>query len=137
MPDTLTPKAAALLAEAYTWYSAALRDLVQELLDDAGLDIGSDTVDDLCGELWLHVAELLAIRTYTFTEVLDVLDLSADVLVNRLRDRPQVRLTGRLTTAADAVDVAELAAAATDHGPLPRPRSRWALAHLSALHTAA
>ncbi|MFE7194009.1 hypothetical protein [Kitasatospora sp. NPDC057541] len=138
MPDPLTAPAAVLLAEAYTWYSASLRDLVRELLDDASLDTASDTADDLCAELWLHAAGLLAVRSYSYTELLDVLDLSAEILVNRLQHQLPVRLAGRLATAADAVDVAELAAAAaTDHGPLPRPRSRWALTYMSALHTAA
>ncbi|MET8704358.1 hypothetical protein ABZW10_36715 [Kitasatospora sp. NPDC004723] len=138
MSDPLTAPAAVLLAEAYTWHSAALRDLVLELLDDADPDnIASDTVDDLCAELWLHAAGLLAVRSYSYTELLDVLDLSAEILVNRLQHQLPVRLAGRLATAADAVDVAELAAAATDHGPLPRPRSRWALRYMSALHTAA
>ncbi|MFE4399096.1 MULTISPECIES: hypothetical protein [Streptomycetaceae] len=134
MPDTST---ATLLAEAFTWYSTGLRDLVQELLDDAGLDTTVDTADDLCGDLWLHAAELTAVRTLSFTEILDLLDRNADLLVGRLQHRPQLILAGRLDTAADAVDVAELAAAATDHGPLPRPRSRWALTYMSALHTAA
>ncbi|MFE2175833.1 hypothetical protein [Kitasatospora sp. NPDC059462] len=138
MPDPLTAPAAVLLAEAYSWHSGSLRDLVLKLLDDAGPDnIASDTVDDLCAELWLHAAGLLAVRSCSYTELLDVLDFSTEILVNRLQRQPAVRLTGRLATAADAVDVAELAAAATDHGPLPRPRSRWALKYMSALHTAA
>ncbi|MFF2123482.1 hypothetical protein ACFVXH_39760 [Kitasatospora sp. NPDC058184] len=135
MTDTLTPKATALLAEAYTWHSAALRDLVLELLDEASLDDTTvDTVDDLCGELWLHAVELTATSGgLSFTEILDA---RAAVLVDGLRDQPTVDLAGQLDTAADPVDVAELAAT-TDHGPLPRPRSQWALTYMSALHTAA
>ncbi|MFE4356148.1 hypothetical protein [Kitasatospora sp. NPDC056800] len=141
MTDTLTPQAAAMLAEAYTWYSTGLRDLVVELLDEAGLDDTTvDTADDLCGdlcgELWLHAAAFTAVRSLSFTEILDLLDRTADLLVGRLQHRPQLILAGRLATAADSVDVAELAAT-TDHGPLPRPRSRWALTYMSALHTAA
>ncbi|MER5353417.1 hypothetical protein ABT093_24165 [Kitasatospora sp. NPDC002551] len=127
MSDTLTPKAAALLADAYTWYSGTLRDLVLELLDDAGLDTGSDAVDDLCGELWLHAAEFTVSRRLSFTELLDLLDSTADVLVTRLHDRPPVRLAGRLATAAapNAADIAELAASAADaagYQQVPRPR---------------
>ncbi|MER6364443.1 hypothetical protein [Kitasatospora sp. NPDC001527] len=126
MPDTPAP-AAVLLAEAYTWYSAGLRELVQELLDGADLDTGSDAVDDLCGELWLHATEATAGRRLSFTELLDLLDSTANVLVTRLHDRPPVRMAGRLATAAapGAADIAELAASAVDavgYQPVPRPR---------------
>ncbi|WBP91975.1 hypothetical protein [Kitasatospora cathayae] len=135
MPDTPSQT----VAEVYTWYSTVLRDLVQDLMDEAGLDTASDTVDDLCGDLWLHAAEL-ACTGRSFTELLDTLDVNAEILVGRLHNRPPVTATGRLDTAADPTDVAEIATDAvdrTDHGPLPRPRSRWVLAHLSTLHSAA
>ncbi|MGW2544745.1 hypothetical protein ACWC5I_28665 [Kitasatospora sp. NPDC001574] len=135
-----TPAAGALLAEAYTWYSTALRDLVQDLLVEAGLDRDDDTLDDVCGDLWLHAAELTATHRLSFTELLDALDRNADLLVNRLHHRPEVALAGRADTAADPVDVAELAAAAVDgvgYTPVLRPRrpaaTSLAFDHLSPL----
>ncbi|MER8103875.1 hypothetical protein [Kitasatospora sp. NPDC094016] len=122
MPDT---PAAELLAEAYTWYSTGLRELVHELLGEAGLDAGVDTVEDLCGDLWLHATEFTATHTLSYTEVLDLLDRNADLLVNRLRCRPEVRLAGRLDTAVDPVDVAEpatIAVGGAGRRALPRPR---------------
>ncbi|MFJ2191599.1 hypothetical protein ACIOJE_27320 [Kitasatospora sp. NPDC087861] len=96
MPDT---PAAVQLAEAYTWYATGLRDLVLELLDEAGLDTASDTAEDLCGDLWLHAAEFTASHNLSFTEVLALLDRNADLLVNRLRYGPPVTPAGRLDTA--------------------------------------
>ncbi|MEU3564155.1 hypothetical protein [Kitasatospora sp. NPDC006786] len=122
MPET--PAAATPLADAYTWYSTGLRDLVRELLDEAGLDTAGDTVDDLCGDLWLHAAEL-ARTGRSFGELLDTLDVNAEIFVSRLHNSPAVTLSGRLDTAADPADTAELALAAADRAgrqPLPRPR---------------
>ncbi|MBP0453974.1 hypothetical protein J5Y04_31195 [Kitasatospora sp. RG8] len=122
MPET--PAAATPLAETYTWYSTALRDLVLELLDETGLDTASDTVDDLCGDLWLHAAEL-ACTGRSFGELLDTLDINAEIFVGRLHDRPRVTAAGRLDTAPDPADVAELATDSVDgfgHRPVPRPR---------------
>ncbi|MFI9366009.1 hypothetical protein ACIG5E_33900 [Kitasatospora sp. NPDC053057] len=140
MPDTPNQ----LLADAYTWYSTGLRDLVLELLDEASPDTASDTVDDLCGELWLHAAELTATRSLSFTEVLDLLDRNAELLVNRLRNQSTPIPAGRLGTAADPADVAELVTNAiddTDYRPVPRPQrpatSSIAFAHLTALRSAA
>ncbi|MFH9354023.1 hypothetical protein [Kitasatospora sp. NPDC017646] len=133
-----------LLADAYTWYSTGLRDRVQDLLDETGLATGSDTVDDICGELWLHAAEFTATRCLSFTEVLDLLDWSADVLVNRLRNQPAPILAGRLGTAADPADIAEVvtnAVGETDYRPAARPQrpatTSFAFAHLTALRSAA
>lgn len=141
MPETT---AATLLTDAYTWYSASLRDLVRELLDEAGLDVSEDTVDDLCGELWLHAMEFSATRCLSFTEVLDLLDRNADILVERFRHQPDAVPGGRLNTAADPVDVAKLATAAVDragHRPVPRPHrpanSSHVFEHLTALRSAA
>ncbi|MFJ9777111.1 hypothetical protein ACIRVF_38750 [Kitasatospora sp. NPDC101157] len=141
MPETT---AAMLLTDAYTWYSTGLRDLVRELLDEAGLDINEDTVDDLCGELWLHAAEFTATRCLSFTEVLDLLDWSADVLVNRLRNQPAPILAGRLGTAADPADIAGLVTNTiddADYRPAARPQrpatTSFAFAHLTALRSAA
>ncbi|MFF2080600.1 hypothetical protein ACFVXG_38280 [Kitasatospora sp. NPDC058162] len=117
-PDTV-------LADAYTWYSTGLRDLVQELLEETGLDTASDLVDDLCGELWLHAAELAVSHGLSFTDVLDLLDRNADLLVNRLRLQPTEIPAGRLDTVADPADVAELATDSVDgtgDRPVPRPR---------------
>ncbi|MGW7445013.1 hypothetical protein [Kitasatospora sp. NPDC054795] len=122
MPET--PAAAAQLADAYTWYSTGLRDLVRELLDEAGLDTASDTVDDLCGDLWLHAAERAASHGgLSFTEILDALDAHAVALVDGLHGQPPVTDEGRLDTATDPADIAELALAAADRAgrqPLPR-----------------
>ncbi|MEU9044550.1 MULTISPECIES: hypothetical protein [unclassified Kitasatospora] len=121
------PEAPSPLADAYTWYATTLRDLVRDLLDDAGLDTDSDTVEDLCGDLWLHAAELSASRSLSFTELLDTLDVNAEILVGRLHYQPPVTATGRLDTAADTIDVAELATNAIvggEHRPFPRARPR-------------
>ncbi|MFF4384463.1 hypothetical protein [Kitasatospora sp. NPDC001547] len=109
--------AATLLAEAYTWYSTGLRDLVLELLDEAGLDTASDTIDDLCGDLWLHAAELAASAGLSYTGLLDALDAHATTLVTGLRHREPVTAAGRLDTAELAVTAADRAG----HQPLPRP----------------
>ncbi|MFJ9447156.1 hypothetical protein ACIRRH_35700 [Kitasatospora sp. NPDC101235] len=136
MPENLTT----LLAEAFTWYAPGLRDLVRERLDEADLDTSTDTVEDLCGDLWLHAAEITATHPLTFAELLDLLDRNANLLVNRLHYQPEVIVVGRLDTAADLVDVAELALATADstghQPPLPRPRHH-AAKHRSPQRTAA
>ncbi|MFE2727075.1 hypothetical protein [Kitasatospora sp. NPDC059327] len=119
--------AATRLAEAYAWYSAALRDLVLELLDEADLGTASDTADDLCGDLWLHTSELAAAQDLSFTELLDALDHTAKILVDLIPSQPAVHLAGRLATASasKAADVAELAIGAVDaagYQPVPRPQ---------------
>ncbi|MER7848334.1 hypothetical protein ABTZ03_30860 [Kitasatospora sp. NPDC096077] len=141
MPDTT---AATLLTDAFTWYSTGLRDLVRELLDEADLDTGEDTVDDLCGDLWLHAAEFTSNNRLDFTGLLDLLDETADIFVERLRHQPDAVPGGRLNTAADPVDVARLAIAAVDaarHRPVPRPHrpasSSHAFEHMAALRPAA
>ncbi|MFF0415625.1 hypothetical protein ACFYUY_35005 [Kitasatospora sp. NPDC004745] len=140
MPNT---PAAALLADAYTWFSTGLQDLVKELLDDSGLDTANDLVGDLCGELWLHAAEIAMAHGRSFTEILDLLDEKAGRLVNRLRDGPELDLAGRNDTVADPADVAELAADSVDgtgHRPVPRPHRPAATStveHLTALRSAA
>ncbi|MGA5823711.1 hypothetical protein ACPC54_38335 [Kitasatospora sp. NPDC094028] len=97
---------------------------MRELLDDAGLDIASDTVDDLCGDLWLHAVELAVSSGRSFTELLDTLDVNAVLLVSRLHDRPPVTAAGRLDTAADTIDVAEFATDAIVGGHRPFSRAR-------------
>ncbi|MET8624720.1 hypothetical protein ABZW30_13340 [Kitasatospora sp. NPDC004669] len=141
MPETA---AATLLAEVYTWYSTGLRDLVQEKLDDAGLDTANDLIDDLCGELWLHAAELAVSHGRSFTELLDTLDVNAEIFVNRLYHRPAVTLGGCLDAAADSIDVAEHASNAVDgtgYRPAPRPQRPVATSlvfeHLAVLRSAA
>ncbi|MFJ6384668.1 hypothetical protein ACIQI7_32260 [Kitasatospora sp. NPDC092039] len=127
MPDPTTQ-----LAEAFTWYSTGLRDLVQDLLDETGLDTASDTVDDLCGELWLHAVTRAVSHGRSFTELLDMLDAHAELVVGRLRDRPPVTSAGRLDTAADTVDVAELVTDAivdAERRPFRRTRPRGGECH--------